>query len=177
MNWSDPGTLAAFINAVAPSLIGGLLALAGVIGLFLLQQRETRRAETRKRLEDAAERLMETLEAARVAYTAKKARSPADLSDMLAKSWRFAWLLEKKERPVADWAWGKLFESTRVSKGRSQFERERAAIDMFAAVMARLNDWRVGNIQVSWFVADLARMKADKKALHAHQRRAIGMNR
>ncbi|WP_193509616.1 hypothetical protein [Cryobacterium sp. BB736] len=159
MEWK-PEDLAAFLNATAPSLTGGLLALAGVVLLFFLQQSAVRRSEQRDRLEAAAERLMETMSAARLAYTTKKPPTSADVQDMLVKSWRFAWLLKKRERPVADWAWEMLWTVLRETKGSSA-ERDAELIKMFATVMTRLNDWRVKSKKVSWFKKDLERLKLE----------------
>lgn len=63
--------IADVIGSVIPSLIGGLLALSGVVALFILLQAAARREERRRRLDEAAERLMETFEVARLAFSEK----------------------------------------------------------------------------------------------------------
>jgi hypothetical protein len=166
MEWSSPNVLAEFINAVAPSVIGGLIALAGVILLFFLQQRAQRRSEQRARLDAAANHLMETLEAARRAYTGK-VTDPNLLGDMYTKSWRFAWLLEKKERPIADWAWAVLFAAVNETASGGRGRRISAMHNVFLEVMVKLHDWHTGVKKPSWFVEDLARRKAEASKANA----------
>lgn len=156
MNLDDPQQLAEFVNAVAPSVTGGLLALAGVILLFILQQRAQRREARRTRLDLAALHMMETAELLR------KMKGSDDFNEMLVASWKFSWLLDKKDAPVARWAF-ELLLSQRDPKA-SKRDRDTQMGMALARVMSGLNDWRLGTKKPDWFHNELAKTKATNDA-------------
>lgn len=161
MEWFDPEASAEFFNAIAPNAIGGLIALSGVIGLFLLQQNAQRRQERRQRLDAAAEHLMATLNAARETFTGQQL-DHQQMSDMLEHSWRFAWQLERKERPVADWAWAVLFREYDAVAKKGQPARVNASHSAFVQIMEGLHAWHTGEKKVTWFKKERDRIREEK---------------
>jgi hypothetical protein len=158
MNWSNPEDLAKFVNAVTPSVVGGAFSIAGVLVLFWLQQRAQRKADRVSRRIDAVEHLMETLENARQAFRGGVSIDADHMGRMLANSWRFAWLLEAKERPVADWAWAVLTETIARTVSMDVGRRDHELATVTAAVMTGLNDWRTGARRMSWFADETKRI-------------------
>jgi hypothetical protein len=149
-----------FVNAIAPSVIGGALSIAGVIVLFWLQQRAQRQADRQARRVDAVEHLLNTLNDARLAFRDGKPKTADKISEMYANSWRFAWLLDKKERPVADWAFAILIKTLRDLTDLSKTQRDAALAGVVVTVMEGLNHWRTGSRKPGWFAVEHRRLTA-----------------
>lgn len=163
MTLLSPGDIADFVNATVPSLIGGAFSIAGVVGLFWLQQRSQRKAERNARRIKAVEHLLKTLDDARLAFRQGQ-RNADQLSLMYANSWRFAWLLDRHERPVADWAWAVLFSTLRETRELpSTFDRDRELAEVIVIVMEGLNKWRTGEQKVSWYAAEANKLEGSAK--------------
>ena len=159
MTLLSPGDIANFINATVPSLIGGAFSIAGVVVLFWLQQRSQRKAEKDSRRIEAVEHLMKTLDDARLTFRSGQ-RNADQLSLMYTNSWRFAWLLDKRERPVADWAWAVLHNALREAPSLStKFDRDKELAGVIIQVMDGLNKWRTGERNVSWYAAEANKLK------------------
>jgi hypothetical protein len=153
--WHSPEALAELINSVAPSVIGGAFSIAGVVGLFWLQQRAQRRAEIERKRLEAIEHLLQTLDDARRAFRDGRLTNADQMSQMLVNSWRFAWLLDRRERPVADWAWAVLFATLTSTKKMTVQQRDHELAGVIPTVMMGLNDWRTGEKKVAWFAAEV----------------------
>lgn len=165
MDWSDPEITADFLNSITASLIGGLLALSGVIGLFWLQQNAQRKEQRRRRLDDAARRLLEMSESVR-------ASDPIDANwadkfhAMTIASWQFAWQLDRKDEPVVRWVMDTLlFDDPEREKPSNAHVAEKAKHSTALVVaMTGLNDWRLGRKRAKWYSEDLYRRKAARQA-------------
>ena len=159
----SPGDIANFINATVPSLIGGAFSIAGVVVLFWLQQRSQRKAEKESRRIEAVEHLMKTLDDARLTFRSGQ-RNADQLSLMYTNSWRFAWLLDKDERPVADWAWAVLHAALREAPSLpTTFDRDKELAGVIIQVMDGLNKWRTGERKVSWYAAEANKLEESEE--------------
>lgn len=166
MTLLNPVNLANFVNATVPSLIGGTFSIAGVVGLFWLQQRSQRKAEKEVRRTEAVEHLMKTLNDARLTFR-RGQRNADQLSLRYTNSWRFAWLLDRRERPVADWAWAVLNTALHETSGRpGTYDRDKDLADVIIRVMDGLNKWRTGEQKVSWYAAEAHKLEESAKTRH-----------
>lgn len=102
---------------------------------------------------------MKTLDDARLTFR-RGQRNADQLSLMYTNSWRFAWLLDKNERPVADWAWAVLNTTLRVAPSLpSTFDRDKELAGVIVEVMDGLNKWRTGEQKISWYAAESNKLK------------------
>ena len=159
MEWSNPEDLAEFVNAVAPSVIGGAFSISGVLVLFWLQQRAQRKAERVTRRIEAVEHLMKTLDNARLTFRDGGLIDADRMGEMFANSWRFAWLLDAKERPVANWAWAVLNDAIASTVDVDRRRRDQELANVTVVVMTGLNHWRTGARKISWFADEAKRLK------------------
>ncbi|MCJ1687766.1 hypothetical protein [Rathayibacter sp. VKM Ac-2927] len=152
-----PSTAAELFNDIAPNLTSALIALAGVVVLFALQQRAQRKEAERERFDRAFASILEALRS--LHNTTQRLSDDVDVFEVGAEAWRFVWLLPAKDKPVGDWVFEKVFAAV-PQPGSSEDEVRRAVSVAFPSILGELNEWRLGRRKAAWFAVDLQRLRA-----------------
>ncbi|MEO6943388.1 MAG: hypothetical protein ABI053_01595, partial [Lacisediminihabitans sp.] len=83
---------------------------SGDIGLFLLQQTSQRWEAQRVCLGNAAVQIMATFES--MGQKMVRGSVTPNVTERVIKTWRFLWLLNKKDEPVSQWVFAKRLYSS-----------------------------------------------------------------
>jgi hypothetical protein len=154
-----PAAVSDFITTVAPSLTGGLIALAGAITLFWLQQRSQRRERDVQRVEEAFEKFMSFC-----AYVARTIANPRDQHEPFNRwevydhGWRFTWTLPKQDRAVGEWAMAVVVGSIEaIGEAKRDPSKIREAEENMNLAITFLDRWKQGSLKTAWFEEQLAK--------------------
>lgn len=160
-------TMFELVNGIAPAITGGLVALAGTIVLFWMQQSAQRRNDRRRRTDEAFDRFMDYCGYLSAQLRTPHGELPFNRWEVFERGWRFTWTLSDKDQPVGTWAMqiliGSVTEVAKAERGSEDFKAKLiwAEENMNLAVQY-LSLWKRGRIKRSWFAKQL-RKHLDEK--------------
>ncbi|SDS45777.1 hypothetical protein [Microterricola viridarii] len=156
MSWIDPEAAAQFVKSVAPVVAGGLVALAGTITLFWLQQRAERRAREAQRVEAAFEKFMSFCAYVAQRLSIDEQRPKFSRWEVYDMGWRFTWALPHRDRAVGEWAMRIVVGTVEgFSEGVNDLDNYREKLkwaeENMNLAITFLDRWKQGKVKRKWF--------------------------